>query len=249
MKVINGKFYPFGIHVKDNKSLCREKPIIEMPQPKTVSISLSQHIGSPAEPIVQKGDIVKRGQLIAKESGFVSANIYASISGVVKDIVDIRNGLGQLQKHIVIERDESDNTSLLFDPIPDLTPASLIERIRLAGIVGLGGAGFPTAVKLMPKNQLEYLIINGAECEPYLNCDYRLMVERTLDIYKGIKYVAKALNINKIYLGIEKNKPEAIELFSKFDDIHGLILFFVIWVSRFFTISFLTIVFIFIPPL
>ena len=219
MKVINGKNYPFGIHVKDNKSLCREKPIIEMPQPKTVSISLSQHIGSPAEPIVEKGDMVKRGQLIAKESGFVSANIYASISGVVKDIVDIRNGLGQLQKHIVIEKDESDNTSLLFEPMVDFTPSSLIERIRLAGIVGLGGAGFPTAVKLMPKNQLEYLIINGAECEPYLNCDYRLMVERTLDIYKGIKYVAKALNINKIYLGIEKNKPEAIELFSKFDDI------------------------------
>ena len=219
MKVINGKNYPFGIHVKDNKSLCREKPIIEMPQPKTVSISLSQHIGSPAEPIIEKGDMVKRGQLIAKESGFVSANIYASISGVVKDIVDIRNGLGQLQKHIVIEKDESDNTSLLFDPMVDFTPSSLIERIRLAGIVGLGGAGFPTAVKLMPKNQLEYLIINGAECEPYLNCDYRLMVERTLDIYKGIKYVAKALNINKIYLGIEKNKPEAIELNKPLTDI------------------------------
>ncbi len=218
MKIRKGKFFPYGIHVKGMKELCSEKPIESLLNPDSVCISLSQHIGAPASPEVAVGDTVKKGQLIAKANGAVSANVYASICGEVTEIADIVNGLGQKQTHITIKSNGSTD-ELLFDPLPDFEPQTLIERIRLAGIVGLGGAGFPTAVKLTPKNPLDILVINGAECEPYLNCDLRLMLERSEDIYKGIKHVAKALNVKRIVMGIEINKPKAIEAFAKFDDI------------------------------
>ncbi len=218
MKIRKGKFFPYGIHVKGMKELCADKAIESFLSPESVSISLSQHIGAPAMPEVCVGDKVKKGQLIGKANGPVSANVYASICGEVTEIADIVNGLGQKQTHITIKADGS-NDEYLFEPLSDFEPQSLIERVRLAGIVGLGGAGFPTAVKLTPKNQLDVLVINGAECEPYLNCDLRLMLERTDDIYKGIKYVAKALKVNRIVMGIEINKPQAIEAFSRFDDI------------------------------
>lgn len=223
MNTRKGKRYPYGIHVKDMKSLCSEKPIEEMPAPKTVHISMSQHIGAPAIPVVNIGDKVKKGQLIGEASGAISANVFSSVSGQVVAIDDQVNALGQKQKLIVIENDQLNDT-ISFDNLTDFSAKSLIERIRLAGIVGLGGAGFPTAVKLSPKNQLEYLIINGAECEPYLNCDYRLMLERTFDIYKGIKYTALALGLDKIIIGIEANKPLAIKAFERFDDVDVVIL-------------------------
>lgn len=218
MKIRKGKFFPYGIHVKGMKELCANKPIETFTNPETVSISLSQHIGAPATPEVSVGDKVKKGQLIGKANGPVSANVFASISGEVTEIADLINGLGQKQTHITIKGDGACD-EYLFEPLTDFDPASLIERVRLAGIVGLGGAGFPTAVKLTPKNQLDVLVVNGAECEPYLNCDLRLMLERTDEIYKGIKYVAKALNVKRIVMGIEVNKPEAIQAFSKYDDI------------------------------
>ena len=223
MNTRKGKRYPYGIHVKDMKSLCSEKSIEEMPAPKTVHISMSQHIGAPAIPVVNIGDKVKKGQLIGEASGAISANVFSSVSGQVVAIDDQVNALGQKQKLIVIENDQLNDT-ISFDNLTDFSAKSLIERIRLAGIVGLGGAGFPTAVKLSPKNQLEYLIINGAECEPYLNCDYRLMLERTFDIYKGIKYTALALGLDKIIIGIEANKPLAIKAFERFDDVDVVIL-------------------------
>ena len=145
------------------------------------------------------------------------------MSGTVVDVLDIVNAMGQKQKHVVIENDGL-NEEVFLEEMTSFEPKDLIERIGLAGIVGLGGAGFPTAVKLSPKTQLDVLIINGAECEPYLNCDYRLMLERTDDIYKGIKYTAMALNINKIIIGIEANKPEAIKLFSEYKDLDVVIL-------------------------
>lgn len=189
-----------------------------MPAPAKVYISLSQHIGAPAIPIVNVGDKVKKGTLIAAASGAISANVYSSVAGTVAAIEDIVNGLNQRQKHIIIENDFSGEEELL-PPISDLEPLSIVERIRLAGIVGLGGAGFPTAAKLTPKTEIDTLVINGAECEPYLTCDYRLMIERTDEIYRGIKYVARALNAKNIVVGIEINKMQAIEAFSKFNDL------------------------------
>ncbi len=223
MSIRKGKNYPYGVHVRDMKHLTAEKPIELMSAPANVYISMSQHIGAPAIPVVEVGDEVKKGQLIGKESGAISANVFSSVCGKVVKIDDVVNGLGQKQKYVVIENN-GDAQEVKFDDMPDFSPASLIERIRLAGIVGLGGAGFPTAVKLSPKTQLDVLIINGAECEPYLNCDYRLMLERTEDIYKGIKYAAMALNIDRIIMGIEANKPEAIKAFERFSDLDVVVL-------------------------
>ena len=223
MSIRKGKNYPYGIHVKDMKELCAESPIVKMPAPKKVYISMSQHIGAPAIPIVNVGDKVTKRQLIGQASGAISANVFSSICGTVTAIEDITTASGLTMKHVVIENDGRDE-EIFFDDIENFEPKTIIERIRLAGIVGLGGAGFPTAVKLSPKSQLEYLIINGAECEPYLNCDYRLMIENTEDIYRGVKYAAMALGIKKIIFGIEANKPKAIEAFSKYDDIEVVVL-------------------------
>lgn len=223
MNTRKGKFYPYGIHVRDMKNLCSESAIEIMPEPKTVYLSMSQHIGAPATPVVNVGDKVQKGQLIGEMSGAVSANVFSPVSGQVTAIEDRVNALGQKLKYVVIEND-GEYSSVLFDSMPDFSPASIIARIRLAGIVGLGGAGFPTAIKLSPKSQLEYLVINGAECEPYLNCDYRLMLERTEDIYKGIKYTATALGVSKIIIGIEANKPLAIKAFEKYEDLDVVIL-------------------------
>ena len=223
MSIRKGKNYPYGIHVKDMKELCAESPIIKMPAPKKVYISMSQHIGAPAIPIVNVGDKVVKRQLIGKESGVISANVYSSVCGTVVGIEDIITASGLKMKHVIIENDGGDE-EIFFDNIENFEPKTIIERIRLAGIVGLGGAGFPTAVKLSPSIKLDTLIINGAECEPYLNCDYRLMLENTEDIYRGVKYAALALGIKKIIIGIEANKPKAIEAFSKYDDIEVVVL-------------------------
>lgn len=219
----NGLSYAYGIHVPDKKCLTCDLPIQPIPAPEKVYVCMSQHIGAPAIPCVAVGDLVKKGDMVGQASGVISANVFASLCGKVVAIEDIVNALGQKLTYVVIEKDERDEQTL-FEDMTDFEPASLIERIRLAGIVGLGGAGFPTAVKLSPKTQLDVLIINGAECEPYLNCDYRLMLERTDDIYKGIKYAARALKISKIIVGIEANKPEAIKAFERFDDLDVVVL-------------------------
>ncbi len=223
MSIRKGKNYPYGIHVPDRKSLSCDCPIEVMPSPEKLYISLSQHIGAPALPVVNIGDEVKKGQLIGEASGAISANVYSSVSGKVVAIEDILNGLGQKSKHIVIQNDFK-NDELFFEDVKDFTSQSLVDRIKLAGIVGLGGAGFPTAVKLSPKTQLDTLVINGAECEPYLNCDYRLMIERTEDIYRGIIYLKNALKIQKVVVGIEANKPLAIEAFKRFEDLDVVVL-------------------------
>ncbi len=223
MSIIKGKNYRYGIHVKDMKELCADSPIEKMPAPKKVYISMLQHIGAPAIPIVNVGDKVKKRQLIGQASGVISANVFSSVCGTVVAIEDIVTSSGLKMKHVVIENDGGDE-EIFFDNIADFEPATIIERIRLAGIVGLGGAGFPTAVKLSPSTQLDTLIINGAECEPYLNCDYRLMIENTDDIYRGVKYAARALNIKKIIIGIEANKPKAIEAFGKYPDVEVVVL-------------------------
>lgn len=217
MSIIKAKRFPFGSPVHGTK-LSRFAEIESVPAPQRVFISLSQHIGAPAVPEVAVGDKVVKGQIIGKASGFVSANVYSSVCGTVVDIKDLVNGLGQKQTYVIIDNDGRDE-QLYFDEIKEFTPETIVDRVALAGIVGLGGAGFPTAVKLRPKNQLDVLVINGAECEPYLTCDDRLMLERTQEVYEGIKLIAAALRITHIVIGIEKNKPLAIEAFSKFDDI------------------------------
>ena len=222
MSFIKAKRYPYGSKIRGTK-LSKDSPIERITPPKTVYISMSQHIGAPAIPVVQVGEHVKKGQLIGEASGALSANVFASVSGTVTEIKNIVNGLGQNLNHVIIENDFKDE-EVLFNDVENFDAKTLIERIRQAGIVGLGGAGFPTAIKLSPNHPLDTLVVNGAECEPYLTCDYRLMIERTEDIYKGIKYVAKALGIERVVFGIESNKPKAIELFSKYDDIDVVVL-------------------------
>ncbi len=223
METKKGKFFPFGIKVKGKKSLSKDTPILTMAEQEILKINLCQHIGAPATPVVAVGDKVKKGSLIASESGFISANVYSGISGEVISIENLPTVTGAMQPHIVIKNDFFNEEVFLAD-MPDYEPKSIIARIREAGIVGLGGAGFPTAVKLSPKESVDTLIINAAECEPYLTCDYRLMLERTNDIATGIRFMQKALGVKKVIIGIEANKPDCIKLFEKFDDFSVVVL-------------------------
>lgn len=216
--MIKGKYFPYGIHVRDEKEATRDKPIELLPAPEEVAICVSQHIGAPATPVVSVGDRVKKGQLVAEASGALSANAFASISGQVVGVEELINPFGVKQKYVRIKNDYK-GEEVKFPDLTDFSSQSIIDRIREAGIVGLGGAGFPTAIKLSPKNPIDTLIVNAAECEPYLNCDYRLMMEKTDGIVKGIRYVAKALGIKEIFVGIEANKPEAI---ARFDQMEGM---------------------------
>jgi len=207
-----------GIHFNDKKRLTRDCPIEVMPLLDDYFVSLSQHIGAPAVPLVNAGDKVCEGQLIAKAQGFVSANIFAPVAGVVVGIVKRKNNLGTQIDYIHIRREEGDIVKL-----PDINkddPKEIAQRIADAGIVGLGGAGFPTHVKLLPKKPVDTLIINAAECESYLNCDNRLLLEKTESVIAGVKLIAKSVNgIRKIIVGIEENKPRAYELLKQYDGI------------------------------
>ena len=181
-------------------------------------ISMSQHLGAPAKPLVQKGDKVKAGQLIGASAGFISANIHSSVSGTVVAVEPYADLAGNPVMHVVVdvegdEWEESiDRTSDVVREIK-LGPAEIIKRIADCGIVGMGGASFPTHVKLSPPpgKKAEFLIINGAECEPYLTSDYRLMVEHPEEVLLGARIMMKALGVTKGYIGIEDNKPAAIE--------------------------------------
>ena len=213
--IIKGKKYRYGIHVKDRKELCREKPIETMPAPEIVKISVSQHIGAPAIPVVNAGDAVVKGQLIAEASGAVSANVYSGVCGTVTGIEEIVNPMGLKQKYIVIKNDF--RTDEVFLPnMESFDDKSIIERVRQAGIVGLGGAGFPTAVKLTPKNRLDTLVVNGAECEPYITCDHRIMLEFAEQVVKGIRLCMAACGADRAVIGIENNKKDAAAALAPF---------------------------------
>ena len=209
-----------GIHPAENK-LSAGKPIEALPIPSYVSILLSQHLGSPSEPVVQKGDEVKVGQLIAKSTGFVSANIHSSVSGKVEKIDDVIDVSGYRKKAVIIKT-EGDEWMPEIDRSPGLkkeitlTSEEIVKRVGEAGIVGLGGATFPTHVKLTPPpgKKCEVLIINGVECEPYLTADHNLMLEKGEEILVGISILMKALNVNKAIIGIENNKKDAIAHFE-----------------------------------
>lgn len=204
-----------GIHPEYQKEITSNKPITSAQLPSRVVIPLSQHTGAPAKPEVNIGDEVKRGQLIGSPAGFVSAPVHASISGKVTAIAEFLHPSGRMISSVVIESDGKDE-GISFKENVDYMSMGVEEIkaiIKDAGIVGLGGAAFPTNVKLSPPKEkpIDTVILNGAECEPYLTADHRLMVEHSQEIVEGLKIIMKTLGVNKGYIGIEENKPDALE--------------------------------------
>ena len=205
-----------GVHPPENKFSVNES-IKDLPIEGTVAIPLSMHLGAPAKPLVNKGDTVKTGQLIAKGDGFVSANIHSPVSGKVLKLDKALNSSGYKRDavYISIEGDEWDESIDRSDTLIrecSLSPSEIIQKINDAGIVGLGGATFPSHVKLtVPRGKkAEYLVINGVECEPYLTSDHRLMLEKSEELMVGISILQKALQVEQAIIGIENNKPDAI---------------------------------------
>ena len=204
-----------GIHPYDGKDISKDKPIVDYKPKGLMVYPLSQHIGAPAEPVVEIGEHVLVGQLIAKETGFVSSPIYSSVSGTVKAIEPRRIITGDHVKSIVIENDGAYD-EVEFTPNPDYTKLSreeIVSLIQKAGIVGMGGAGFPTHVKVSPKepDKIEYIIANCAECEPYLTSDYRIMMETPEKLVEGLRIELSLFNNARGILAIEDNKPDCIK--------------------------------------
>ncbi|MEO0087121.1 MAG: electron transport complex subunit RsxC [candidate division WOR-3 bacterium] len=218
--------FPGGVHPEENKHFTENCPIEKLPLPKIVYIPLSQHTGKPAKPLLNIGDKVKTGQLIGEADGRISANIHSSISGTVKDLKELSHPLtfSRVLTYII----ESDGEDIWDEGIKkdfeekDFGSDEIIEKVHKAGIVGLGGAAFPTAVKLSPPKDkvIDTLIINGCECEPYLTNDYRLMIEKPKEIILGALLLKKALEKNsqniRLIFGIEDNKEKAIEIFNSY---------------------------------
>ncbi len=207
--------FPGGLHLPDGKALSNSVPLSSMPVPRQLIIPLRQHIGAPAKPLVAVGDKVRKGQLIGEAQGAVSAMVHASSSGTVIAISEhpIPHPSGLRAPCILIETDGEDVWAELPPPLaskPD--PTALRERIRWAGIVGLGGATFPSSVKLSPPSgiRIRTLIINGAECEPYISCDDRLMRDRPERILQGVRLLRDLLGVEESLIAVEDNKPEAI---------------------------------------
>jgi len=217
--------FPGGVHPRENKHFTADSLIKLLPMPKQVAVMLSQHIGAACKPQVAKKDKVKAGQMIGQADAFVSAPVHSPVDGTVKDIA--------LQPHPVLGRAPAVIIEVERDTAGQKTPCNarftgdfdesqysveqICNAVRDAGIVGMGGAGFPTRVKIEPNPRLpkEILIINGCECEPFITCDYRLMLEWTHQIIAGIKLACKAVGCSKIRIGIEDNKPEAIEAMAE----------------------------------
>lgn len=213
-----------GIHPEENK-LSHEVATVVAPLPKQATFPLSQHIGAPAKAVVKKGDKVKVGTMIAEAGGFVSAPIYSSVSGTVFKVDSAIDATGYRKPCIIInvEGDEWEETIDRSDKLetldahPELTPEEIVERIKVAGVTGMGGAGFPTFIKLCPPPtaKAECVIINAVECEPYITSDYRLMMEHADEILVGVEILMKGAKVTKAYIGIETNKPAAIELLTQ----------------------------------
>lgn len=234
---MSSKTFRRGVHPADGKALSARVPIHRIAPVGDHVYPLSQHIGAPAVPVVAVGDHVLAGQLLAEAGGFVSAPIYASASGTVKAIGPHATSSGETAPAITITTDEEQawlnpahdpanierataetvHRILTTDPVATMEPATIREAVGRAGIVGLGGAGFPAVVKLSPKDPaaIDYLIINGAECEPYLTSDYRLMLERGEELLGGCALLLRLFPGAKCVIGIEKNKPDAIRSLSE----------------------------------
>ena len=208
-----------GIHPPGNK-MTSNKKIERVPLPKQVILPLSQHIGAPSKAIVKKGDEVKVGQKIAEAGGFVSVPIHSTVSGKVTKVIEMVSSVtSNVGNAIVIEADGKDDWVKIDKPSnPDkLSKEEILNRVKEAGIVGLGGATFPTHVKLQPPpdKKIDTIIINGCECEPFITSDHRLMLEHGEEILKGLEIMMKVLGCNEAYIGIESNKPDAIENMEK----------------------------------
>lgn len=209
-----------GVHPAESK-YSASSAIENLPLPKTVSIPIAQHIGAPSKPVVQKGDKVKVGDIIAESAGFVSANIHSSVSGTVSKIDHVLDSTGYKKPCVIIDV-EGDEWNEKMDKSTDLkkeislTDKEIIQKINQSGIVGLGGATFPSHVKLSVPDgkKVNVLIINGVECEPYLTADHRIMLEKSEEMLVGIQILMKALSVNRAIIGIENNKPDAIEHLS-----------------------------------
>jgi electron transport complex protein RnfC len=205
-----------GVHPQDKKDLSRHKSIEVVGIPPRLVVPLVQHIGAPCKPIVSPGETVKRGQKIGEAQGFVSTPVHASTSGKVTKIDNFPHPLGRSLPAIEIEPDDSDEWSGDIQGSKDflsLSPDDLKAVIREKGIVGMGGAAFPTHVKLSPPQgkTIDTLIINGSECEPYLTADFRLMLEEPEKIIGGMRVMMSILHVDKVFIAIEANKPEAID--------------------------------------
>lgn len=204
-----------GIHPNDGKSLAKDKHIVDVLPQQTMVYPLSQHIGVPAVPIAEVGEYVLKGQKIAEAGGFVSAPIHASVSGTVKAIEPHFNPTGTKVQSIVIENDGEYKAAEFSakKAFADMSKADILEAIGDAGVVGMGGAGFPTKVKLSPKEpeKIEYVIVNCAECEPYITADYRRMLEHTEELVSGMRIVLSLFDHAKGIFGVEDNKPDCIE--------------------------------------
>jgi electron transport complex protein RnfC len=210
-----------GIHPPENK-ITSTKKIKRLTIPKVVYVPVAQHIGIPAEIVVTTKEKVEIGQVIAKSGGFISSNIHSPVAGTVTKLDKIIDSSGYKKQCIVIRTDVKNEANFQEMEYPlkskiELEPKEILQRISDYGIVGLGGATFPSHVKLMVKEdkKLDYLLINGVECEPYLTADHRLMLEKTEEIIVGIKILLFALHIDKAVIGIENNKKDAVEIFKK----------------------------------
>ncbi len=221
------KLYTFrrgGIHPAGEKGLSEQKPIRDIQLPDKVFIGMNQHLGKPARVLVEAKQEVKVGDLIGEPDGFISANVHSSVSGTVSKIDLMASAMGTMEQTVIIdvEKEQTEEGLKAFDPVRDFhleqaDPKELVECIRNAGIVGEGGATFPTNVKLTPPadKTIDTLMLNGAECEPFLTANHRLMLEKTEEILKGTLIVQRILGVEKTYIGIEDNKMDAIEAFEK----------------------------------
>ena len=202
-----------GIHPYEGKELSKDHPIEKYLPKGDLVYPLSQHIGAPSVPCVKKGDTVLAGQKIADAGGFVSIPLHASVSGTVKGIEKRLNATGSMVDCIVIENDQQyQETEFQEARLEDLTKEEILNRIKEGGVVGMGGAGFPTHVKLAPKDpsKIEYILVNGAECEPYITSDYRRMIEEPEKVVKGLQVILTLFDSAKGYICIEDNKPDCI---------------------------------------
>ncbi|NQT94331.1 MAG: electron transport complex subunit RsxC [Lentisphaerae bacterium] len=218
---------PGGVHPEYRKELVADKPAREMPLPQLLSVSMSQHLGAPALPLVKKGDTVLRGQPIGEPAGFISASVHAPTSGTVKAVTRVPTASGQLADAVDIEPDGEDRWDPAieektteraerlrdFEADPTAHASRIVEAVADAGVAGMGGAGFPTHVKLSPPpgKSIDTLIVNGAECEPYLAADNRLMIEQADRIRAGANIIRRALGATVVRVAIEDNKPDAID--------------------------------------
>ncbi len=209
------KTFKGGVHPYEGKELAKDAPIKEVLPKGELVFPMSQHIGAPATPVVAVGDAVLKGQKIAEAGGFVSSPIYSSVSGKVTKIEPRRVAVGDLVNSIVIESDDQfqEVEYAAVDDVASLSKEEIIGKVKEAGVVGMGGAGFPTHVKLSPKepDKIEYIIANCAECEPYLTADYRRMIENPDELVAGMKIILQLFENAKGVFGVENNKPDCIE--------------------------------------